>query len=317
MALDPGEGPVVIADYGSSQGKNSLAPMRVAISTLRTRLGPRRPIFVFHVDQPSNDFNSLFEVLDADPDSYVLAEPNIFPSAIGRSFYDHVLPPEHVHLGWSSYAAVWLSRIPMLLPDHFFPIRSTGSARGEFDRQGACDWEAFLTVRASELRPGGRLVVVLPGLADDGASGFEALMDHANAVLAEMVAEGAVTADERARMVVGAYPRMRRDLLAPFGPDGQFCHLTVEHCDLCALTDAAWDDYERDGDGEALAAKHARFFRSVFMPSLAVALTRSDAEARRRFADGLEHRLRRRLASNPAAMHSFVETLVLAKQDAG
>ena len=30
-ALQPGSDPIVIADYGSSQGKNSLAPMRAAI----------------------------------------------------------------------------------------------------------------------------------------------------------------------------------------------------------------------------------------------------------------------------------------------
>jgi hypothetical protein len=62
---------------------------------------------VFHVDQPSNDFNALFEVLDVDPDRYVLDEPNVFPAAIGRSFYESVLPPGSVHLGWCSYAAVF------------------------------------------------------------------------------------------------------------------------------------------------------------------------------------------------------------------
>ena len=71
VELDTGNQPVVIADYGSSQGKNSLIPMQVAIRILRNRLGPNRPISVFHIDQASNDFNSLFEVLDADPDRYV------------------------------------------------------------------------------------------------------------------------------------------------------------------------------------------------------------------------------------------------------
>jgi hypothetical protein len=37
--LRQGSDPVVIADYGSSQGKNSLAPMRAAIRCLRTRVG--------------------------------------------------------------------------------------------------------------------------------------------------------------------------------------------------------------------------------------------------------------------------------------
>jgi hypothetical protein len=37
VALDDGHRPVVVADYGSSQGKNSLAPMRIAIRTLQQK----------------------------------------------------------------------------------------------------------------------------------------------------------------------------------------------------------------------------------------------------------------------------------------
>src|SRR5689334_11996342 len=79
MALDPENRPLIIADYGSSQGRNSLAPVRVAIQILRKRIGPCRPIMVFHIDQPSNDFNTLFEVLNSDSDRYVLDDANVFP----------------------------------------------------------------------------------------------------------------------------------------------------------------------------------------------------------------------------------------------
>jgi hypothetical protein len=318
VRLDTGEQPVVIADYGSSQGKNSMFPMQVAIGGLRQRLGPNRAISVFHIDQPSNDFNTLFEVLDADPDRYVFADPNVFPAAIGRTFYESVIPPGSVDLGWCSYAAVWLSRIPTLIPGHFMSLRSTGSVRAEFERQAKQDWEAFLSLRARELRLGGRLVVVLPAVADDGLSGFENVMDQANAVLAEMVADGALTAEERERMVLGAHPRRKCDLLAPFERDGQFQGLTVEDFAMSPLPDAAWIGYERDGNKEALASSHALFFRSIFAPSLASALERvrsGDAEANGNFADRLEFGLKRHLASQPAAMHSFVQTVVFAKRD--
>ena len=173
IGFDPEDRPVVIADYGSSQGKNSQAPMQIAIRNLRTRVGPNRPIFVFHVDQPSNDFNSLFEVLSSDPDRYALDELNVFPCAIGRSFYEQVLPPDSLHLGWCSYAAVWLSRIPSLIPGHFFPPCGAGVVRAAFERQGAEDWEAFLSVRACEMRLGARLVVVLPGVSEMGCQGLK------------------------------------------------------------------------------------------------------------------------------------------------
>jgi SAM dependent carboxyl methyltransferase len=315
---EAGEQPVVLADYGSSQGKNSLVPMQIAIKTVRNRLGPSRPISVFHIDQPSNDFNTLFEVLDADSDRYARNDPNVFPCAIGRSFYENVLPRGSVHIGWCSYAAMWLSRIPASIPGHFIPIRSTATVRAEFDRQGAQDWKSFLWLRAKELRPGARLLVVLPGVDDNGVAGFEPLFDHLNATLADMVEIGAITTDERAAMVVAAYPRRKRDLLAPFASNGMFQGLTVEGFEMFALQDAAWADYERDGNKEAWAAQHASFFRSAFTPSLGSALAHvrsDDAEALRIFGDRLEDGLKRRLATNPAALHSIVQAVVLAKQD--
>jgi hypothetical protein len=316
LPLDLEDRPIVIADYGSSQGKNSLAPMQLAVKSLRARIGLSRPIFVFHIDQPTNDFNSLFEVLATDPDRYALDDPNVFPCAIGRSFYERVLPPNSVHFGWCSYAAVWLSRIPTLIPGHFISLRSTGAVRAEFERQAAHDWRVFLGLRASELLTGGRLVVVLPALADDGTSGFESIMDHANAVLAEMVEDGAIAADERERMVLASHPRRKSDLLAPFIQDGQFEDLTVESFDLSVVTDTAWIEYEQQGDKEALATKHALFFRAIFVPSLAAALNRvraGDADALGAFGDRFQNDLKRRLTKQPAAMHSLVQTLVLAK----
>jgi len=46
----------------------------------------------------------------------------------------------------------------------------------------------------------------------------------------------------------------------------------VKDIELFELPDAAWADYERDRNTEAFASKHALFFRSVFMPTLASAL---------------------------------------------
>jgi hypothetical protein len=312
VTLDAGNQPIVVADYGSSQGKNSLAPMREVIRILRARLGPDRPICVVHIDQPANDFNTLFAVIHSDPDRYSVNDPNIFSSAIGRSFYESVLPKEHVHLGWSSYAAVWLSCIPGLIPGHFMPFASTGDVRQAFERQAAEDWKCFLSLRAAELRPGGRLVVVLPAISDEGAVGFEPLFRHANETLAEMVAEGAITAEERGRMVLGSYPRRRCELLAPFSADGQFCGLTVEVCDLSGVPDAIWADYERDGDKDVLSTRHARFFRSVFVPSLASVI--ADEGKRNVFPDLFEGKLKRRLAERPIPLHTFVQTIALAKQ---
>ena len=199
--LPPGSDPIVIAAYGSSQGKNSLAPMRAAIRCLRSRVWNERAVTVVHVDQHANDFNSLFDVLHDDSERYSMDDPNVFPFAIGRSFYENVFPPEQVDLAWSSYAGVWLRHIPALIPGHFMSVACTGETRAAFDLQAANDWRLFLSLGARELRIGGRLVVALPGLSDEGALGFEPLFNSTDEILGEIVDEQVIAADERKRMV--------------------------------------------------------------------------------------------------------------------
>jgi hypothetical protein len=77
VAIEPDDGPVVIADFGSSQGRNSLLPIGAAVKSLRRRLGAHRPISVFHTDQPGNDFSTLFRVVHTDPGSYLRDQPGL------------------------------------------------------------------------------------------------------------------------------------------------------------------------------------------------------------------------------------------------
>ena len=317
--LGPSGSPIVVADYGSSQGLNSLAPIRLAVEAIRARAGVDRPIFVYHNDQPSNDFNSLFEVLDTSPDCYCRGDKNVFPCAIGRSFYESVLPADSVHVGWSSYAAMWISRIPAPIPGHFIFAGTTGAVRAAWERQGVQDWETFLSLRGRELKPGGCLVISTPGADDSGGSVFDRIMDHANAELKAMIEEGAITADEWARMALNVWPRRRAELTAPFADDGRFESLVLKESETCVLRDPAWDAYEADGDKDALATKRAMFFRSVFSPMLASYLDKvsaGDASAAAAFSDRLTRGLKRRFAAEPAPLHSLVQIVVVAKAQA-
>jgi SAM dependent carboxyl methyltransferase len=304
-----GNEPVVVADYGSSQGKNSLKPMRATIETLRGRIGSNRAIMVCHIDLPVNDFNSLFKTLDTDANSYSRSAANVYSCAVGRSFYENVLPAECVHIGWSAYAVQWLSRIPAVPVDHFWFTRLNAAARAIYERQAAEDWENFLALRANELRPGGRLVVVCPGVGD-----CQTIADHVDPVIADMVNEGAISADERARMVIAGWQRSEREYLAPFHHDGRFRNLTVEHCESVPRADPMWEQYQRDGDTETFAAKQAAHFRATFVPSLAAVLTRADeAETRRTFADRIERGLKQRLLREPTPYSARVDAIVFAK----
>ena len=86
VPLSPAPEPIVIADYGCSEGHNSLIPMREAIAALRQRIGASRAISVVHTDLPSNHFGALFEALESDPTLISAARRrfSLLPSA-GRS----------------------------------------------------------------------------------------------------------------------------------------------------------------------------------------------------------------------------------------
>ena len=108
----PDGAPIVIADFGSSEGRNSLAPVGAAVRVLRRC--QRTPICVVHVDRPGNDFASLFGLLRRDPESYLAAAEGVFTYATGGSFYEPVFPAGHVSLAWCSIALHWLSALPEL-----------------------------------------------------------------------------------------------------------------------------------------------------------------------------------------------------------
>src|SRR5437016_4924573 len=89
----PSDGaPFVLADYGSATGGNSLAPAREVISIVRRRARADHPVAVVHNDQPDNDFASLFRLVATSPESYARL-PGVYSMAVGRSFYESVLPP--------------------------------------------------------------------------------------------------------------------------------------------------------------------------------------------------------------------------------
>jgi SAM dependent carboxyl methyltransferase len=318
-AVDPGpdDRPIQIADYGSSQGQNSLHPIRSAIAVLRNRFGAERPIRVTHTDLPANDFSTLFNTVFDAPESYLRDHSNVFADAVGRSFYGPLLPPAQVSLGWSSYAVNWLSRVPALIPGHFHSLRATGAAREAFDSQAATDWLTFLSLRARELRPTGRLVIVTPSVNETGLNGAELLYDAANDSIAELVTRGTISETERARMVSPGRQRGRDQLLAPFAATGSFAGLTVEHCELYRNPEMAWQAYLGHGDAAVLATARARTVRSIFMPTLIAALDAARTQADRlKFADALEAAMVRRFTPELHEIMGWFAIMVVARQPA-
>jgi salicylate 1-O-methyltransferase len=298
-AAVPVEPPVVVADYGSSQGRNSLRPMGIAIGCLRDR-APDVPITVVHVDQPGNDFASLFTLLSNSDESYLRRDPEIYAAAVGRSFFNPVLPPGSVTLGWSSFAAMWLTRVPPNAAGHVVPYLAPPDVRSQVLTQGASDWQRFLAARGRELRPGGRIVVLCAGPAEQDSESSGPLHRIVAAALRQFVDEGRLPAVIRARAFVPTLPRRGEDMRAPFA-DGPFAGLVLEeHDDRMDLPDTAWERYCRDGDAEALADSYVGFFQATFLPSLLHSMEPFESAAQRdAVIDGLGSALREAIQAKP------------------
>lgn len=212
----PVEEPFVLVDYGSAEGRNSVAACSAALHELfATRASASgddvaagrsaaagRAISITHVDLPDTAWTNLFRLA-----ARAYAElPNVFYAAVGRSFYEQVLPAGSVHLAFSSTAVHWLSRIvntPDTLSAHFSSDAVALAANAAIAEQALV---RFLRMRARELRRGGRLVVT--SLANDKSPHQSAMYPWLNAAVRELVEEGVLDAEQwRER---GTLPRFHR-----------------------------------------------------------------------------------------------------------
>lgn len=299
----PLDGSVTIADYGSATGRNSLVPVGTALAALRRRIGPLAPVRVVHTDQPDNDFAALFRLLRDDPESYLKGDPQVFAAAVGRSFYEPLLPEASVDLGWCSFAIHWLSGAPPLPggqpAGHVWPHLTAPAVRALFAAQAEADWRTFLRHRARELKPGGALIVVQPGLRAGDLTTFPVLMPWVQAELEAMEADGVLTAAERARMTFLVHERTAADARAPFA-DGPFAGLELVEQQEREMPDPFFEAYVADRDAARLARQEIGFFRAPFLPSLLAALDATRGiDDREAFTTRLIERLEDRIRAAP------------------
>jgi salicylate 1-O-methyltransferase len=308
--------PIVIADYGASTGHNSLLPISAALPVLRNRTRPEHSILVVHTDVPDNNFTVMFETLADDPDTYLDKDAATFASAVGRSFYSQIIPSNSVHLGWSSWAVQWLSRVPAPIADHVqVDYCADEGVRAAFARQAAHDWHEFVAFRGRELCPGGQLVVLTMALDEHGEFGYRPLLDALVDGLDELAADGLLTEDEVRRMCLPAVGRTEADFIAPFAPSGRFERLSIEHLEVFNAEDRFWAQYRADHDANAFAALWAAFVRASVFPTLVTALADGRDDARSaQFFDRLEAGITARLAAAPEQIQIPMAKLVLTKQ---
>jgi SAM dependent carboxyl methyltransferase len=306
-----GEGPLVIVDYGSSQGRNSMRPMRVAIEELRARNGSGVAIAVVHTDLPSNDFTALFTAL-AGPDSYMNGTPGIYPSAIGRSYFEPIIAPTSVHLGWNSWTMQWLSANAPDAPDHVFAALSTSpQVQKALAVQQALDWKRFLEVRSSELRQGAKLLSAFSGKAAE-ATGWEWLGGELWAAILDLRRDGILSETEALRITLPTASRSLDAIRAPFASKGQYAGLEIEHAEILKVPDPYWSGFQKTGDRQAFAECHANMVRAWAGPTIASVLKANrDPSAA---LNALFVRFAERVAAAPRQHEPLLAVTVLKKR---
>jgi hypothetical protein len=289
IVADDAKGSLVLADYGCAQGGVSNALMRVAIERIR-RTYPDVPISVIHNDVLANDWATLLKNL-RDADGY-LSVPGgpITPLISATSFYKPVTPRGLVDLGTSFAAIQWLGEPgPVNSGSALYFDQLEGTLRTDMARQAHADWTRFLELRADELAPGGRMVIDMMGMGEDGAAAGHDAWRHVRSIAEELVAEGLLEQERLDGYVIPVYERTLDEARLPFSQDvGQ--RLSLEHMSIADSPNPAAERYRETGDAPAFARGFVGFFRAFSEPSLRAGLDLTEGAS-----DELYRRLEGRL----------------------
>jgi gibberellin A4 carboxyl methyltransferase len=266
---------VGLADFGCSEGRNSIAVMQRLVVALRQRTS--RPIQTIHSDLPTNDYSELFRGLRPQ-DQSVFASPETYSAAVGGSMFEQLLPPRSIHVATTFNAIGFLSRRPVdRLPNYILPNgpsarRGNGSVspadRRAFAAQALDDVDTFLRARAAELVPGGKLLVQVFGCGDRLRT-CDGIYDALNDAMLEVVDAGLVDRGSYESFYQPVYFRTLDELTASVAaPDAPLFDL--ERAETYEVTVPFVEAFRRTGDRAPFAKDYTDFFRAFTEPVLRI-----------------------------------------------
>ncbi len=270
LPLDDGAPAIGLADFGCSEGRNSVAAMTPLVAALRRRSS--RAIQTIHSDLPTNDFAPLLAALRPGGQS-VFADPLTSSAIVGGSMFDRLLPPQSIHLACTFNAIGFLSRRPVerldgyILPNGPSALRNVGKVSREdralFARQAAQDIERFLQARAEELLPGGKLLVEVFG-AGETLRTCDGIYDVLNDALLEMIDEGHIDHETYADYFQPVYFRTLDELTASVrGPDAPLAGLfQIDRAETYEIAVPFVETFRETGDVQPYARDYTNFFRA-------------------------------------------------------
>jgi hypothetical protein len=279
----------------------------------------RQPVQTVYSDLASNNFAGLFANLEEARRAGLLAA-DVYPGAVGGSFYGPLLPPGTVHLATCFNSLHWLDRLPAVpMPDSVVYRRPDPHRPGPapapevtaaFTRQAERDLVAFLGCRARELVPGGQLLLAGPG-DTDRASVCNGLGDILNDACLDLVAAGRLARERYERLTIPVYFRTLDELLAPLEREGSPVRgaFAVERAESLEVAAPFLVEFQHGGVPAEYAGAYTGFLRAVTEPVVRAALDQS--EGSEGTVDRLYERIRARLLAEPER-YAWRYTLVAA-----
>ncbi|CAF3986558.1 unnamed protein product, partial [Rotaria sordida] len=156
---------LIIADFGSSHGLNSMYAVKAIITYIKTSRNEQRSFLIIHNDLPTNNWTILFDLVNNDGSYFGLAN--------GRSFYEQCLPSNSLSIGYCSTSLHWMSCKPCNISNHCVSLFCSNDEHDKFKQQARLDYVKFLEYRSKELLSGGVLILCIPSLDDNGLRGSE------------------------------------------------------------------------------------------------------------------------------------------------
>ncbi|PIA36927.1 hypothetical protein AQUCO_03200111v1 [Aquilegia coerulea] len=250
VQLESPKVPFVVADLGCSCGGNTIYIIDVIIKHITKRyeaLGfEELPEFsAFFSDLPSNDFNTLFQLLpplstniNGGSMEECLASDghrSYFAAGVPGSFFRRLFPARSINVFHSAFSLHWLSQVPESVMDKRSPAYNKGrvfihgageSTTSAYKKQFQTDLAAFLRSRSNELKKEGSMFLVCLGRtsmdpSDQGGAGL-LFGTHFQDAWDDLVKEGLVDCEKRDSFNIPVYAPSLQDFKEIVEADGSF-----------------------------------------------------------------------------------------------
>ena len=201
VASNVAENIIIIADYGCSEGKNSMITFTTIFKEFRTISD--KPIMLIHTDLPENNWNIVCNTINNSEESYINM-PNIYYNCVGRSFFNQLLPSNSVHMGYSSFAMHYFSKKPQRNEEYYGWAFPAGKI------QGFADLTHLLTIRLKELINGGTFNLIINGREGEEDNSFA---QYLMKPMKNLLDQGIITNSEFKNYVWHSYPYNTAEVL--------------------------------------------------------------------------------------------------------